>query len=144
MWELDHKESWVPKNWHFPIVVLEKTLESSLDRKEIKLVTLKGNPPWILTERTDAEVPILWLPGVKSGLIGKDPDLGEDWGQEEKGATEDETVGWHHRFNGQFEQIQGDREFLMQNHQLSQQSTSPSTGCNSPGPGPRPSLSNGF
>ena len=85
MWELDHKESWVPKNWCFPIVVLEKTLESSLDRKEIKLVTLKGNQTWILTKRTDAEAPTLWLPDVKSWLIGKDLDDQRDGGKWRKG-----------------------------------------------------------
>ena len=111
MWELDYKESWAPKNWCFQTVVLEKTLESSLDRKEIKLVTLKGNPPWILTERTDAEVPILWLPGVKSWLIGKDPDAGQDWRQAEKGRTENEMVGWRHQLNGyDFEQTLGNGE----------------------------------
>ena len=87
MWELDHKEGWAPKNWCFGTVVLEKTLESSLDRKESKPVNLKGNQPWILIGRTDAEAeaPILWPPDVKSRLIGKDPDSGKDWGQEEKG-----------------------------------------------------------
>ena len=94
MWELDHKEGWVPKNWCFQIVVLEKILESSLDWKEIKLVNLKRNQPWIFTGRTDAEAPILWPPYMKSRLIGKDPDAGKDWRQEEKGVTEDEMVGW--------------------------------------------------
>ena len=98
MWELDHKESWVPKNWCFWTVVLEKTLESPLDSK-IKPVNLKENQPWIFTGRTDAEAeaeaPILWLPDVKSQVIGKDPD-GERLGQEEKGMTEDEMVGWRH------------------------------------------------
>ena len=95
MWELDYKESWVPKNWCFWTVVLEETLESPLDYKEIKPVNLKGNQPWIFIGRTDveAETPILWLPDVKSWLIWKDPDAGKHWGQEEKGTTEDETVG---------------------------------------------------
>ena len=93
MWELDHKESWAPKNWCFWTVVLKKTLESSLDCKEIQPVYLEGNQSWIFIERTDAEAeaPILWLSDVKSQLTGKDPDTGKDWGQEEKGATED---GW--------------------------------------------------
>ena len=87
---------------NFWIVVLEKTLESPLDSKEIKPVNPKGNQPWIFTGRTDAEAEaaILWPPDVKSWLIGKDSDAGEDWGQEEKGVTEDEMIGWHHRFNG--------------------------------------------
>ena len=85
MWELGHKEGWVMKNWYFQIVVLEKTLESSLDSKVIKPVNSKGNQPWMLIGRTDAEAPILWPPDVKSQLIGKDPDAGKDWTQEEKG-----------------------------------------------------------
>ena len=98
MWELDHKEGWAPKNWCFPTVVLEKTLESPMDCKEIKPVNSKGNQPWIFIGRTDAEAeaPILWSPDAKSRLIGKDPDSGKDWGQEEKEATEDEMVGRHH------------------------------------------------
>ena len=98
MWLLDHKEGWAPNNWRFPTVVLEKTPESPMDCKEIKPVNSKGNQPWIFTGRTDAEAeaPILWSPDAKSRLIGKDPDSGKDWGQEEKEATEDETVGWHH------------------------------------------------
>ena len=98
IWELDHKESWAPKNWCFWTVVLEKTLESSLDGKEIKLVHPKGNQSWIFIGRTnaEAETPILWPPHVKSWLIGKDPDLGEDWRQEEKGMIENKMVGWHH------------------------------------------------
>ena len=102
MWELDYKESWVPKNWCFWTVVLEKTLESPLDCKEIQPVHPKGNHSWIFIERTDveAETPILWPPDANSQLIGKDPDAGKDWGQEEKGATEDEMVGWHHKLNG--------------------------------------------
>ena len=102
MWELDHKEGWVLKNWCFEIVVLEKTLETSLDSKEIKPVIPKGNQPWILIGGTDAEAeaPILWPPDVKKWLTGKDPDARKDWRWEEKGATEDETVGWHHWLNG--------------------------------------------
>ena len=113
MWELDHKEGWAPKNWSFWTVMLEKTLESPSDCKEIKLVNPKGNQPWIFNGRTDAETetPIFWPPDVKSWLIGKDPDVGKDWGQEEKGMTEDEMVGWHQQFNGhESEQIQGDSE----------------------------------
>ena len=94
MWELDHKESWVPKNWCFWTVVLEKTLESPLDSKEIQPVPPKGNRSWIFTGRTDAEAeaPILWPPDVKNWLTGKDPDAGKDWRREEKGMTEDEMV----------------------------------------------------
>ena len=113
MWELDHKEGWAPKNWCFRTVVLEKTLESPLDSKEIKLVNPKGNQPWIFFGRTDAEAeaPILCPPAAKSGFIGKDPDAGKDWRQEEKGTTEDEMVGWHHWLNGhEFEQAPGDSE----------------------------------
>ena len=97
MWELDYKESWVPKNWCFWTVVLEKTLESPLDCKEIQPVHLKGNQSWMFTGRThvEAETPILWPPDVKNWLIGKDPDAGKDWRQE-KGMTKDEMVGWHH------------------------------------------------
>ena len=95
MWELDYKESWIPKNWCFWTVVLENTLESPLDCKEIQLVYPKGNQSWIFTERTDVEAPILWLPDVKNWLIRKDPDAGEDWRQE-KGTTQDEMAGWHH------------------------------------------------
>ena len=102
MWELDNKESWVLKNWCFWAVVLEKTLESPLDCKDIKPVYPKGNQSWIFTGRTDAEPEtlILWLPDGKNWLIRKDPDAGKDWKQEEKGTTEDEMVGWHHRLNG--------------------------------------------
>ena len=110
MWELDHKEGWVPNNWYFQIVVLEKTLESRLDSKEIKPVNPKGNQPWIFIGRTDAEAEalILWPPDAKSSLIGKDLDPGKDWGQEEKGATEDEMVGWHHQLGGhEFKQAPG-------------------------------------
>ena len=90
MWELDHKESWAPKNWYVWTVVLEKTPASPLDSKEIKPVNPKGNQPWIFIGRTDteAEAPIIWPPDVKSWLTGKDPDAGKDWGQEEKGAAE--------------------------------------------------------
>ena len=91
-------ESWTTKNWCFQTVLLEKTLESPLDFEEIKPVNPKGNQPWIFIGRTDvqAETPILWPPDAKSQLIGKDPDAGKDWRQEEKGVTEDEMVGWHH------------------------------------------------
>ena len=112
MWELDHKEDWAPKNWCFWTVVLEKTLESPLDCKDIKLVNPKGNQPWIFIGKTDAkaEVPVLWLPDAKNWLISKDPDAGKDWRQQ-KGTTEDETVGWHHQVNGhEFEQTPGDSD----------------------------------
>ena len=110
MWELDHKEGWALKNWCFRIVVLEKTLESPLDCKEIQPVHPKGDQSWVFIGRTEAEAPILWPHGVKSQLIGKDPDAGKDWGQE-KAVTEDEMVGWHHRFNGhESEQTPGDSE----------------------------------
>ena len=102
MLELDHKESWAPKNWCFWTVVLEETLESPLDYKEIQLVSLKENQSWIVIRRTaaEAEAPISRPPDAKSWLIGKDPDAGKEWRQEEKGMTEDEMVGWHHRLNG--------------------------------------------
>ena len=102
MWELDHKESWAQKNWYFWTVVLEKTLESPLDCKEIQPVHPKGNQPWISTGRTDAEAeaPVLWPPDAKNWLIWKDPDAQKDWRQEKKGTTKDEMVGWHHRLNG--------------------------------------------
>ena len=109
MWELDYKESWTPKKWCFWIVVLEKTLEGPLDCKEIQPVHPKGNQSWLLIGRTDAEAetPILWLHDVKNWLIGKAPDAGKDWRQE-KGTTEDEMGGWHHRLNGhEFEQAPG-------------------------------------
>ena len=95
MWELDYKQIWAPKNWCFWTVVLEKTLESPLDCKEIQPVHPKGNQSWIFIGRTDAEAetPILWPPNAKNQLIGKDPDAGKDWGQEENGMTEDEKVG---------------------------------------------------
>ena len=94
MWELHHEEGWVLKNWCFWIVVIEKTLESPLDCKEIQPVHHKGNQPWIFIGKTDGEVeaPIFWSPDVKSQLIENDSDAGKDWGQEEKGATEDEMV----------------------------------------------------
>ena len=97
IWELDHKDSWTPKNQCFWTVVLKKTLESPLDCKEIKLVHPKGNQSWIFIGRTDAETeaPILWPPDAKNWLIGKDPDAGKDWRQEEMWMTEDEMVGWH-------------------------------------------------
>ena len=102
MWDFDYKESWAPKNWCFWTVVLEKTLESPLDCKEIQSVHLKGDQSWVFIGRTDAEAetPVLWPPDVKSWLIWKDPDAGKDWGQEGKGTTEDEMVGWHHQLNG--------------------------------------------
>ena len=101
MWELDYKGSWVLKNWCFWTVVLEKTLESPLDCKEIQPVHPKGDQSWVFIGRTDAEAetPILWPPHAKSWLIGKDSDAGRDWGQEEKGTTENEMVGWHHRLD---------------------------------------------
>ena len=100
MWELDCEESWVLKNWCFWTVVLEKTLESPLDCKEIQPVHPKGDQSWMFIGRTDAEAetPILWPPHAKSWLIGKDPDAGRAWGQE-KGTTEDEMAGWHHLLN---------------------------------------------
>ena len=102
LWELDYKESWALKNWCFWTVVLEKALESPLDCKKIQPVHLKGNQSWIFIGRIDAEVeaPILWLPEAKSWLLGKDPDAGKDWRQEEKEMTEDETVGWHQWLDG--------------------------------------------
>ena len=111
MWELDHKEGWESKNWYFWTVVLEKTLESPLDCKEIKPVHPKGNQSWIFIGKTNAEAesPILWPPDMKSQLIRKDPDAGKDWRQEEKGMTENEMVGWHHPLNRhEFEQTLGD------------------------------------
>jgi len=98
MWELDYKESWAPKNWCFWTMVLEKTVESPLDCKEIKSVNPKGNESWMFIGRTDAEVetPIFWQPNVRNQLIGKDLDAEKDWRREEKGMTEDEMVGWHH------------------------------------------------
>ena len=111
MSELNHKEGWALKDWCFQIMVLEKTLESHLHSKEIKPVHPKGNQPWISIGRTDAEAAIRWPPDMKSCLIGKDPDVGKDWRQKDKGVAEDEMVGWHHWLNGhEFEQTLGDRE----------------------------------
>ena len=99
MWELDCEECWVPKNWRFWTVVLEKTLESPLDCKAIQPVHSKGDQSWVLIGRNDAEAetPVLWPPHAKSWLTGKDPDAGSDWGQEDKERTEDEMAGWHHQ-----------------------------------------------
>ena len=112
MWELDHKESWVLKNWCFWTVVLEKMLESLLDYKEIKQVHPKIYQSWIFVGRTDAEaeVPILWPPDVKNWLIGKDPDVGKDWGQEGQEMTEDEMVGWYLWLDVSLSKL---REFVM-------------------------------
>ena len=110
MWEVDYKESWVLKNWCFWTVVLEETLESPLDCKEIQPVHPKDNQSWIFIGRTDAEAktPILWPPDAKIWLIWKDPDAGKDWRQEEKGTTEDEMVGWHNWHDGhEFEKAPG-------------------------------------
>ena len=107
---MDHKEGWVPNNWCFQTVVLEKTLERPLDNKEIKPVNPKGNQPWIFIGRTDAKAPILWPPDANGQLIGKDPDPGKDWSQEEE-VKEDDLVGWHHWLNGhEFEHTLGDSE----------------------------------
>ena len=102
MWELNYKEIWAPKNWCFWTVVLEKTLESPLDCKEIKPVNPKGNQSWIFMGRTDAEAetPVLWPPDAKNWLLGKDPDAGKDWRWKEKGTTEDKMVGWRHWLYG--------------------------------------------
>ena len=113
MWKLDNKEGWVPKNWYFWIMMLEKTLLSPLDSKMIKPVNPKGNQLWIFIGRTDVEgeAPILWPSDAKSQLIGKNPDAGKHWKQEEKGMTEDEMVGWHHWLNEcEFEQTPEDSE----------------------------------
>ena len=114
MWELNHKEWWTMKNWCFWTVVLEKTLESSLDSKEIKPVNPKGNQFWIFIGRTGAEILIFWPPDGKNWLIWKDSDAGKDWRREEKGMTEDKMVGWHHWFNGlslsKLQEIVKDRE----------------------------------
>ena len=110
VWELDHKKDEVPKNWCFLTMVLEKTLESPLDSKEIKPVNSEGNQSWIFIRRTDAEVeaPILWPLDAKSQPTGKYPDDGIDWGQEGTGVTKDEMVGWHHWLNGhEFEKALG-------------------------------------
>ena len=112
MWELDHKEGWTPKNWYFWAVVLEKMLESPLDCKETKPVSPKGNQSWMFIGRTDAEAEasVLWPPDAKSQFIRKD-SAGKDWSREEKGMTEDEMVGWHHRLHEhEFEQALGDGE----------------------------------
>ena len=109
-WELDYKESWELKNWCFWTVVLEKTLESPLDSKEVQPAHPKRDQSWVFIGRTDAkaETPILWPPHVKSWLTGKDPDAGRDWGQDEKGMTEDEMAGWHHQLDGyEFEEALG-------------------------------------
>ena len=102
MWQLDHKESWVPKNWFFWTVVLEKTLKSPLDGKEIQPVHYKGDQSWIFIGGThvEAEIPILQPLDVKNWLIGEDVDAGKYWRQEEKGTTQDERVGWYHWLNG--------------------------------------------
>ena len=115
MWELEYKENWVPKNWWFLTVVLEKTLESPLDCNEIQLVQPQGNQSWIFTGRTDAESesPNLWPPVAKNWLIGKDPDTWKDWRRKEKGMTEDEMVVWHHWLSGhefKFTPRVGDRQ----------------------------------
>ena len=113
MWDLDHKEGWTPKNWWFWTAVLEKTLDSHLDCKEIKPVNPKGNQSWTLIRRTDAETeaPILWPLHAKSWLTGRDLDAGKDQRQEKKETIEDEIVGWHHWFNGHgFEQAPGGGE----------------------------------
>ena len=110
MWDLDYKERWTPKNWCFWMVVLEKTLKSPLDCKEIQPVPPNGNQSWVFIGRTDAEAEasILWPPDVKSWLTGKDPDAGKGWRQEEKGMTKDKLIGWHHWLNGhEFEQALG-------------------------------------
>ena len=120
MWELGHKEGWVLKNWCFRTVVLKKTLESPLESK-IKPVNLKGNQPWILFGRTDAEAeaPVLWPHDANSWLIGKDPDTGKDWRQKEKRVTEDDMVGWHHLFNGHdLGQTPGDGEIYREAWQV--------------------------
>ena len=113
MWELDNKKSWASKSWFHQTEVLERTLESSLDSKEIKWANPKRNQPWIFIERidTETETPILWLPDVKNWLTGKDPDAGKDWRQEEKGTTEEKMVGLHYQVNGhESEQTLGDSE----------------------------------
>ena len=113
MWELDCEEDWALKNWCLQTVMPEKTVESPLNGKEIKPVNPKGNQSWIFIGRTDAEAeaPMHWPPDLKGQFIGKDPDAGKDWRQEEKGTTEDEMVGWHHWFNvRESEQTLGDSE----------------------------------
>ena len=109
MWELGHKEDWTPDNWFFWIGVLEKTLESPLDGKEIKAVNPKGSQLWIFIGKTDAEGDA--PPDAESQLIGQHPDAGQDWEQEEKGLTEDEMVEWHHQHSGhEFDQLPADIE----------------------------------
>ena len=116
MWELNHKESWAPKYWCFWTVMLGKTLESPLDSKEIQPVHPKGNQSWIFIVKTDAEAetPVLWPPDAKNWVIGKAPDAGRDWRQEEKGTTEDEIVGWPHDWMdlslGELRELVMDRE----------------------------------
>ena len=102
MWELDCEEGWAPKTWCFWTVVLEKTLESPVDCKEIQPVHSEGDQPWVFFGRNNAkaETPVLWPPHAMSWLIGKDSDAGRDWGQEENGTTEDEMAGWYHRLDG--------------------------------------------
>ena len=110
MWELDHKKGWAPRSWCFQTVVLEETLESRLDSKEIQPVNPKGNKLRISIGRTDAEAeaPILWPPDAKGRLVGKDPNAGRNWRQKKKGAVKDEMVRWHHRLRGrEFEQTLG-------------------------------------
>ena len=110
MWELDYKESWEQRNWCFWTVVLEKTHENPLECKEIKPVNPKGNQSWILIGRTMLKLKLqyFWPPDAKNSLIGKDPDAGKDWRQEEKGMAEDEMVRWHHPLNGrEFEEARG-------------------------------------
>ena len=112
-WELDHKEGWSLKNWCFWAVALEKALESPLNSKEIKPVNPKGNQPWIFIGRTDAEAnaPGVWQSDARNQIIGKDPDTGKDWRQEEKRVAKNEMVGWHHQLNGdEFEQTPGNGE----------------------------------
>ena len=101
MWELDHKEGWASKNWCFQAMMLEKTVESPLDSKEIRPVNPKGNQSWIFIGRTDteAEDPVFWPPGVNNQHIEEDPDAEKDWRKEEKGPTEGEMFGWHHYSN---------------------------------------------
>ena len=113
MWELDYKESWVPKNWCFWTVVLEKTLESPLNCKEIQPVHPKGDQSWVFIGRTDvkAETPILWPPDAQNWFIWKDLDARKDWRQEEKGTTEDDMLEWHHRLNGTWVWV--DQEMVM-------------------------------
>ena len=111
LWELYHKEGWVPKNWYCQDVVLEKALENFLDRKEIKAINPEENQSWIFIGGTNAEATILWPADANSQLTGKDHNAGIDWRQEEKGSIEDETVGWHHQLNGhEFWQTPGDSE----------------------------------